>query len=44
MAAGKQLIHDRRASLHNRPRLVPVDQFSDRRAAVSDQVRDLFDR
>ena len=43
-ARGEQPVHDRRARLQHRPQLVPVDQFSNRRAAVTNQLRNLLDR
>ena len=33
-----------RTGLNHRPQLVPVHQFGDRSAAVSDQLRDLLQR
>jgi hypothetical protein len=40
----EQLVHDDRTGLNHRPQLVPVHQFGDRCAAVSDQLRDLLQR
>jgi hypothetical protein len=40
----EQLVHDDRTGLNHRPQLVPVHQFGDRCAAVSDQLRDLLER
>ena len=43
-STGEELVHNRRTGLYNGSQLVPVDQFSDRRTAVPDEVGDFLYR
>ena len=38
------MVHDGGAGLNHGPQLVPVDQLGDGSSAVTDELRDLFDR